>query len=356
MADFDASHDISMALAHETAPEMYGLPGFEFNDPVMVPFQLPLNSPLTLGWPSFASSAASLRLHPCTAKILDDSRAVIEAALALPEDATSEQLELVTATAAWALREISGLPENVPLYRSQQQHKGLTSEVDSDTSSPPTADEESVRAAKSNRTGTSPQSVISSINDTASTKGKNPVGSSPKTETVERNAEPPLNPDPVYRMVRLSATVYCRAILLRQPTSKVLSTAEFFQIWSASWQCPMVTRTSLLGIFLWSMLILAPNCHDKAPARFVKSLVVGGFLTGAVDNWHVTLDAAEAALRLQRWLKATSTFKGTIIGGEKAIEKYGFAVKDVLKNIQTIHKSYDDEDEEDPDQDQKMVQ
>jgi hypothetical protein len=126
----------------------------------------------------------------------------------------------------------------------------------------------------------------------------------------------------------------------------VCSAGELLQIWGLSWRIPMASRTSILGIYLWTMLSIAPSCHSSAPARFIKTLFVNGFLTAAVENWHVAIAMADSALKLQRWLKGSATSRSLVFGGEGAIEKHGFAVKEVLQNIASVHKGDGPQDDE----------
>lgn len=340
-----------MALSHESQPDIYGHPGFEYTDPIMVPFQMSLNSPLTTGWPSFTSCASSLLLHPCAAMILDDVRTMIETILALPPDASTEQLQQASSVASWVYGRIGELPENVPRYQVRQP-KTPTEASSSDTSSPPNSTESANKPPNEKSSKfKSPQVTIArrvSVAPSNKTQGLSPA----KTETIDRGSPPTDIPDPVYRMVRMVATIYCRAILSRAPTSMVCSAGELLQIWGLSWRIPMASRTTILGIYLWTMLSIAPSCHSAAPARFIKTLLVNGFLTAAVENWHVAMAMADSALKLQRWLKGSVTSKSLVTGGEGAVEKYGFAVKEVLQNISTVHKgnrSQDDEEEEDED-------
>jgi hypothetical protein len=82
-------------------------------------------------------------------------------------------------------------------------------------------------------------------------------------------------------------------------------------------------------------------------------LITNSYLTIAVENWHLGIEAANAALNLQRWLRGSSATGGLIIGGEGTIEIYGWAQKEVLKNIATIHKASNrGVEEEDEDEDQ----
>lgn len=346
------SHDICMALSHEAQPDIYGRTGFEFTDPIMVPFQMSLNSPLTTGWPSFTSCSSSLRLHPCTAVILDDVRTMVEAVLALPPDASPEQLQHASSVASWVYGRIGELPENVPMYQLQQARGSPQEASSSDTSSPPNTTESNMSPQGGSSKFRSPQSTTArrvSVATSNKTQGLSPA----RTEMIDRGSPPTEIPDPVYRMVRMVATIYCRAILSRAPTSMVCSAGELLQIWGLSWRIPMASRTSILGIYLWTMLSIAPSCHSSAPARFIKTLFVNGFLTAAVENWHVAIAMADSALKLQRWLKGSATSRSLVFGGEGAIEKHGFAVKEVLQNIASVHKA-DGPQDDDEDNDVTM--
>lgn len=321
-----------MALCHETMPEMYGTPGFEFEDPVMVPFQNSLNSPLAFGWPTFASCAGSLYLHPGTAMMLDDVRTMFQAVASLPEEgATEAQIAQVLAVAQWVYTRLGELPDNV-LMRSSRP---LVSSASSGTASPPSS---------SPQDKSSPDSASGGGGGSSSSRQQT---SPAKTETIDRTPPPSEFPDPVYRMVRMTAVIYCRAILSRVPTSMVCSDNEFIQIWLLTWRVPMASRRSIVGIFTWVLLVIAPSCHNKAPARFIKTMAVNALMTVAVENWHLSLQMADTALRVQRFLNGDAKDrKGTISGSESIIDKYGFAQKEVLKNISKIHLG-DDDDEAD---------
>lgn len=266
----------------------------------------------------------------------------MEAVLSLPPDATPEQLQQAMSVVSWVYGRIGELPENVPL-RPLRIPLNTLNEVKSDTSSPPKSNEESSRSPNANNSSSPP--------GVSSTQSRDQGDSPSSTENIERNSPPVELPDPVYRMVRMTSSIYCRAILHRVPTSTVVDEAELMQVFGLTFRVPMAARKTILGIYLWTLLAISPSCHTAAPARFIKTLFVNGFLTVAVENWHVAVDAFEAALKLQRWLKGSSTKKGMIFGGEGVIEKHGFAVKEVLQNIATVHQPAngepDDEDEHD---------
>lgn len=335
-----------MGLSHETVPEIYGFPGFEFHDPIQVPFQNSLNSPLTSGWPSFVSCAGSLHLHPGTATILDDVRAMFDAIQSLPDNPSPEELSQVAAIAQWVYTRLGELPDNV-LMRPSLQSRSSPKEVSSGATSPSnTNGGDSPRGQQ----GSSPES-----NSSPSSKSKSQQHSSPaKTEIIDRGTPPSEFPDPVYRMVRMTAIIYCRAILSRVPISMVCSDNEFIQIWLLTWRVPMASRRAIIGIFAWVILLLAPSCHNKAPARFVKTLAVNSLMSIAVENWHFAMEIADRSLRLQKWLKGSSTHSGMVFGGEGIIEKHGFAQKEVLGNIANVHRGNDVEEEEEEEGDEHV--
>lgn len=289
-------HDVVMALAHEVDPLIYEHPGFEFDDPIMMPFHTALNSPLIFGWPSFAGCAASLQLHPSTAMILDDMRFLIETVLAMPENPTAEQIQKLVSTAAWITDRISELPTDTPARDNPNSRSA------SATSTPrEKQDSQSPSSSRSNK-------------------------SSPEVDL----------PDVMYRCVRMTALIYCRAILNRIPTSAICTEAEFMMIWQAVWQVTLPTWKATVGIFVWVILGILPSGHHTGPARFIKTLMVVGWMTIGVDNWHIIMDVTRTGFRLQRWL-AGGQFgaeEGGLSGGESIVDRYGFALPHILPEVQ----------------------
>lgn len=355
-SQYECSHhdrqDIAIAAAHETEPEIYGHPGFDFVDPIQVPFQLSLNCPLTSGWPTFAGCAASLNLHPYSAMILDEVRALYETVFALPEQPILEQLEQVTSLATWILGRLQDLPETVFVHNGPIS-KGSPEEVLSDTSSPTNSnDSSSPNDRSTSGSSSSPTNVVARQRSQVQVTGQ--VMSPQKGEVFDRHRADA--PDFLYMLIRKTAMVYCRAIAARQPTSQVLSKEEVMMLWGLSWKISMGRRRSIVGILYWAQILLAPSCHDVAPARFIKTMVVNGLMTIAVENWHFAIDTGIATLKLQKWLKgpnAVSQPTGRVVfGGEHVIARHGFAQKEVLRNISTVHKgSRDDEGDADGDAD-----
>lgn len=283
-----------MALAHEVDPLIYEQPGFEFDDPIMMPFHTALNSPLIFGWPSFTGCAVSLQLHPSTAMILDDVRFLIETALAMPEDPTPEQIQKLVTTAAWITDRITELPPDTPARENPN--------------------------SRSTSTTSTPQDKQDSQSPSSSNK------SSPEVEL----------PDLMYRCVRMTALIYCRAILNRVPTSAICTEGEFMMIWQAVWQVTLPAWKATIGLFVWVILGILPSGHHTGPSRFIKTLMVIGWMAVGVDNWHIIIDVTQTAFRLQRWL-AGGQFAvdgGGLSGGEHVVDQYGFALPQLLPEVQ----------------------
>ncbi|KAM5353637.1 hypothetical protein ACJ41O_000287 [Fusarium nematophilum] len=294
-------HDVVMALAHEIDPCIYGLHGYEFHDPIMVPFKTALNTPLIFNWPTFQGCSSSLQLHPCTAQILDDMRYLFEVVLSLPEFPSTEDLQKVVTSAGWVQDRISELPADTPSRRSPG----------------------SVGASRSGSVDSSTKSAQDA--------------SSPGSARSDKSSPPVELPDLMYRVVRSTALIWCKAILNRSPTSTMCSERDIMVIWGAVWGAGLPTWKAVVGVFIWIMLALVPSCHKTPAGRFMKTLMVSTLMSIAVDNWHIAMDITRTAFRLQRWLAGGSTFdrneKG-LTGGETVVDKYGFVMKEILPEIQ----------------------
>ncbi|KAF5021860.1 hypothetical protein F66182_6087 [Fusarium sp. NRRL 66182] len=285
-------HDISMALAHEIKPSMYGHPGYGFRDPFEVPFHTALNTPLISGWQPFQECSGSLQLHAGTAQILDDIRSLFHAVMSLPKHPAPEAVHKVTAAAGCMYDRIYELPENA---LSQQ----------------------------------SPGSGTPSRSNSAESPAKTPgsVGSGKSSQAAEQ-------PDLVYRVVRKVALIYCQAILHRSPISTFCSEQDVMVIWGSVWQASLARWKSLLGIFGWVMLAIAPSCHSTGPGRLIKTLTVSTMMSIGMDNWHIAMQITKTAFRLQRWLAGgKEDSKRGLMGGEKVVDKYGYVMKGMLPDI-----------------------
>lgn len=286
--------DIALALTHEVEPFLLGQPGFDFEDRFMSPLQLKHNSPLLFDAPPFEDATLSLRLHPCTAQILEEIRVLLKSVLSLPDDATDDQIDGVKASASATGQRLSQMPADFP----KMSEEDIVVELSE---------------------GDSPETIGAMRSDFGTEERPSPAtsletGSSghDKDEDVERVAagRPPKQKpqvDHVFRVVRLVASIYCRSIMNRQPTSKVCSTSEFLYLWTSIWQAAMPTWKDILGVFVWALVAIVPSCHDVPKARFVEVLLCTGLRSTAVDSWHVAIETAKAALRFQRWLRAGSS-------------------------------------------------
>jgi hypothetical protein len=156
-------------------------------------------------------------------------------------------------------------------------------------------------------------------------------------------------PDMVYLAVRMTATIWTRAILERVPTQEVCNEAEFVRIWSFAWAAGLDRWSSLSGIYAWMNIAIAPLSHATIHARMVKTLTVTTFTYMGTENWHVAAEIASSALKIQAWLRQGKESKprgvvSAAFGGEKSIEEHGFAFKENMPELPD-HR-YDDGDME----------
>ncbi|KAM4065889.1 fungal specific transcription factor [Hirsutella rhossiliensis] len=299
--------DFVIALAHETEPLMFGEPGFDFVDPFPEPLQVNFNSPLLFNCPPFLSPASSLRLHPHTAQILDNMRTLTKAVVELPDHPSDDQLDSLYSTAMSILSAVTHLPADVSLDVSPEPPR-------SEAATGPGC---TTFGLKRKRQG----------DDTMAPRKAGTSEFDGRMATLEDA------PDLVHRCVRRTALVYCYSIVHRVPTSKVCSEADFAQIWSCAWTVGLDRWSLLSGIFAWMMIAIVASSHQSIHGRMTKTLLVTAFMYIGTENWHVAVDMAEAALKLQRWLRGgkADVEDGVIsaaFGGEQVIEKYGFAFKD----------------------------
>ncbi|KAF4592225.1 fungal specific transcription factor domain-containing protein [Ophiocordyceps camponoti-floridani] len=318
--------DFVIALAHETEPLMFGEPGFEFHDPARVPLlQVNFNSPLLFDCPPFLSlAAAPLQLHPHTAQILDDLRALIKAVAELPDDPSADYPASLYQAAVAVLSSISLAPDDVMVPLSSRP-PNLALAVDADNGT---------NGLKRKREG-----------DDAS--GPRKAGTS---EAEGRIPAPTDAPDLVHRCIRRTALIYSQAIVRRLPTSMICSEADFADIWSCAWTAGLDRWSSLSGIFTWLMIAIVASSHHSVHGRMAKTLLVTAFMYIGTENWHVAAAMAAAALKLQRWLRGGVSHPGDGVlsgafGGETIVERYGFAFKDALPEVTVASVEEEDEDE-----------
>ncbi|KAK5994885.1 hypothetical protein PT974_03272 [Cladobotryum mycophilum] len=324
-------HDLVIALAHELEPTMYGHAGFDFRDEFMVPYQVSFNSPLLSDWPPFRAS--TLKIHPLSAEILDDMRAIIAAVLALPPKPTAEQLRRVKETAMWYFERLNQMPADVTVHEGRLGDDNMSGSGvhDAPSSSP---------AAYSDRS--SPHNEPPPSVDTPPGQAfTDDSGSSP------RSVGPPI--DIMYRCIRATASIYYRAIIARVPTTEIVTIPEFLGLWEMVWEVTLSTWKTAVGIFVWVMLAAVPSCHHTPVARFIKTLMIAGFMTMGLENWHVAVDAAQAALRFQQWLRegdqeGTPMAEKGVVGGEKMIQEHGFALREALPEVAELRVDDDEPD------------
>lgn len=273
-----------MALAHEIKPSIYGRPGFAFHDSRAMPFKTAFNTPLICNWQSFRECSNSLQLHPGTAQILDDMRRVLADVLALPKTPTVEEVKKVTNTANCVHTNISDLPNDKPPLRTPFSNSSRSSSAES------------------------PESTT--------------------TETQDL-------PDIVYVVIRKVALMYCQAILTRSPISSTCSEQDITEIWYAIWRSGLPTWKSVLGIFVWIMIALVSNCHKIGPGRLIKTLTISTMMSIGMEDWQTFTLIVKTSFKLQKYLAGGDHGRTSdLIGGEKVVDKYGFAMKDVLPTIE----------------------
>lgn len=291
----------------------------------MVPYQTSFNSPFLSGWPRFVDPGSALRLHRCSAQILDDVRYVIQAVISLPPSPTAQELQNVTDLAMWALDRLDQMPENIPLYEEEEQ-MGPPMEEGDDCMWETTGYEGAGTspASSSEYDSPSPRSQ-----DASSTNGSPPAQDQ---ETAGARLARTKN-DAMYRCIRVTASVYYRAIITRRPTSDILGEADFLRLWELVWEVTVPFWKTAVGVFVWVMAAAVPSCHNSPPARFIKTLSVVGWMTIGLENWHVAINAANTALSLQRWLRGAHeegamVYEKGPLGGEVVVEKHGFILRE----------------------------
>lgn len=318
-------HDIAIAIAHDIEPDIYGQPEFDFRDDFMVPYQTSFNSPFLSGWPRFVDPGSALKLHRSSAQILDDVRLVIQTVQSLPPSPTEQDLQNVTETALWALNRLDRMPENIPLY-----------EEDEETSRPADEGDDCMwETTGYEGAGTSPASSSDYDSPRSHDAASSSNGSPPALvdETASARLARTKN-DAMYRCIRVTASVYYRAIVARVPTTEILSEADFLKLWELVWEVTVPFWKTAVGVFIWVMAAAVPSCHNSPPARFIKTLSVVGWMTIGLENWHVAINAANAALGLQRWLRGGYHQQGGMmydkgpLGGEVVVEKHGFILRE----------------------------
>jgi hypothetical protein len=322
-----SSHDIAIGIAHDIEPDIYGQPGFEFHDDFMVPYQTSFNSPFLSAWPRFVDPGSALKLHRSAAQILDDVRSVIQMVQSLPPSPTAQDLHNVTEAAMWALNKLDRMPENIQFY-DEDESSGRAADEGDDCPWETTGYEGAGTspASSSDYDSSSPRS-----NDATSTNGSPPA---PADETASARLARTKN-DAMYRCIRVTASVYYRAIIARVPTTEILNETDFLKLWELVWEVTVPYWKTAVGVFIWVMAAAVPSCHNSPPARFIKTLSVVGWMTMGLENWHVAINAANTALSLQRWLRggyynqeSGMDYEKGPLGGEVVVDKHGFILRE----------------------------
>lgn len=260
-------------------------------------------------------------------------RQILKAIVSLPDMPTPEQEQNVVDAAKWAFGKLNQMPDDVPQYDGGQATK-VAKEEDHDTRRDSSNWEGWDDASPSNTSDAStPRDGQHSGYDSNSTRSQ--------TDDTIMSPASTGPPDLIYRCVRMAAAIYYRAILARSPTEEIIQGAEFLQTWDLIWKIGLAAWKQNVGIFIWVMLATVPSCHNLSPARFIKTSMVAGLMTMALENWHVTIDAAEAALVFQRWLRrefpeSPKNNGAGVVGGEKMVEKHGFILPDTLPDIVNV--------------------
>ncbi|KAK3941271.1 oleate activated transcription factor 3 [Diplogelasinospora grovesii] len=320
--------DVALALSFEIPPFLFQSGGsgsdFDFQENTQVPLRLSINTPFIPPRVRFSTCYEALKLHPATASILDDMRFLISAVLALPNRASSKELQKVHSTCEWIYERISSLPSDPPAARRRSPSAAASPALSPSSAASPTGSlgsgfrETSSEASFSifdqhvfplqqspqqQQTTPGVQRQQNQQGRRQSTKVPGLAEEQSQPSTAPTTGEPP---DFIYQAVRLSALMYCRAIMKRRPFSSVVSTADFLQLWTMTWRVPLVAWKSLLGVFNWILLPLVPSSKNTPHDRFVKSMVNISLLQIGMDNWDVCREAMNGALDLQRWLRAES--------------------------------------------------
>ncbi|KXX74417.1 Oleate activated transcription factor 3 [Madurella mycetomatis] len=323
--------DVAIALSFEVSPFLQGGSEFEFCDSVQIPLRLPLNTPFISTLVPFSSCDDALRIHPTVAAILDDMRFLLAAILALPERPSAKELQKVYTTSAWIHERVSGLPADSPAARRPSEaaiSPALPSATDSTVErgsrpTPETGRDEgqpqyqpprwtpthSFSPEEVYRRHESPHASAAPGQQHQQQQSYRPGPPSPPPPPPPQGAAAHSPPDYVYQSVRLSAILYSRAIMRRQPFSLVVTPAESLQLWTTTWRVPLSTWRSLLGIFNWILLPIVsvsgrPDGGGSASShdRFVKGTMNISLFQMGMDNWEIACQVMDAGLSLQRWL------------------------------------------------------
>ncbi|KAK4179305.1 hypothetical protein QBC36DRAFT_78670 [Triangularia setosa] len=339
--------DVAIALSSETAPFLQGATEFEFRDNSQVPLRLPLNTPFISKLATFASCGEALRIHGAVASILDDTRFLLAAVLALPEESTAKELQKVHTTSGWIHERMVNLSVEGPTLRRLSAAAAAPSPAPSSAAS--------ATSATFSPFDTRPSPEVGDDHHGGSTRGRprglqqqqhSPVpahprqlpsdehsgglrlGGSPSPAPAAASSTPstaimPLDPpDYIYQSVRLAAILYSRAIMLRRPFKQIVTHAEYLQLWRTTWKVPLSTWRSLLGVFNWILLPLVSSSSSSQDqdannqGHFVKGMLNVSLLQIGMENWELCRGVMDASVGLQRWLSGSGVGDGSGEGQE----------------------------------------
>lgn len=321
--------DAIIAIAMEAEPILQEVEDSYFTyvyDELPPPtFNLSYSSPLLAPRLPFGFCVSALGLHPATAWLLDEMVFLINAVLDLPATPSESELASLKSTAAWILERIeqlsvdspdgvvppAGVADSVTTTGTEAEH---TANTDGQAKGPPTDKEPPKphsllprypKFSSDRPTASSPPSSSSS----ASTESQTPTAP-PRPLTSQH---PPAGP--LYTAVRLTASLYTRAIVDRLPLSEICADEDALAILAASWRVPLDRWRGVVGVFLFIVVAIVPTLHQRSDAaggggiyshihtRFAKSILQIGLMNVALVDWPACREMMSRALRLQRWLR-----------------------------------------------------
>lgn len=242
--------DRCIALSLETRSFLSGtLATLSTHDIGSSPFRVPHNTPLVPKDVSFVTCSEALELHPITAKILDETRFLLNIVLGLPKTPSSQEIKKLETTAKWThdcIASLSVLSPSVP-------------------------------------------------NEAKSNEGRN-------NDSNEECA----NEELLHKCIRLASLLYITAITERQPLSRICTETQLIEIWTTTSRIPLTTWKAMLGIYLWLVFSVAPTAaHLSSSSHHVRSIKTNlnvAISQLALESWEVAQEALNRMDMLQQWL------------------------------------------------------
>lgn len=324
--------DAIIAIAMEAEPILQEtVPPFAFVYDELPPptFHLSYSSPLLAPRLPFGFCVAALGLHPATAWLLDEMVYLVNAVLSLPATSSDDDLASLRSTAAWILERIEQLPVDSPdpvVPVATEAGDGCNANPDTEVASTEDSGSTTSRRASpdtTNKEPPKPHSLLPQYPKFSSHRpSASPASSSPPSQHGREPLSPPQPPasqhppaGPLYTAVRLTASLYTRAILERRPLGQVCADEDALAILAASWRVPLDRWRGVVGVFLFLMVAIVPTLHQRSDAagvggihshihtRFAKSILQIGLMNVALVDWPACREMMSRALRLQRWLR-----------------------------------------------------